>query len=64
MNKKVKKRQAKMYKELTDAKYKLNKALASVDKYRKRCFRLSKKLSPTDSPKTKALHQSHIPTTN
>lgn len=54
----MKKRQSKMYKELTDAKFKLKKALASVEKYRKRCFRLLKKMHPIDSPKTKAHRQS------
>jgi hypothetical protein len=57
--KKVKKRQSKMYLELKDAKFKLKKALASVEKYRKRCLRLSKTKHPTDSPQTKARHQSH-----
>ncbi|KAK0131149.1 hypothetical protein N1851_034155 [Merluccius polli] len=47
-----------MYLELTDAKFKLKKALASVEKYRKRCLRLSKTKHPTDSPQTKARHQS------
>lgn len=38
--KKKKNSQSKMYCELRDAKYKLKKAVASVEKYRKRCFRL------------------------
>lgn len=56
--KKVKNRQTKTYKDLTNAQTKLKKALTKVERYKKRCSRLSKMMHPEDSPQTKARRQS------
>lgn len=55
---KVKNRQTKAYRELANVNIKLKKALAKVEKYKKRCFRIKKQLNPVISPRRKASQQS------